>query len=181
MAVFIDCLDASEQTEATYNPLISLAVITITPARESDLYALNELMYQLHHEHHVQAPDSFKTAEEIEQEKSIARYLDNPDCLVFVATVESKVVGFITGHFCELISTVSKPVQMGSIDELYVLPEFRKQNIAQQLYSTLEKRLFEYGVKEVFVEVWDFNSSACQFYFKSGFAHHIHWLRKSIQ
>lgn len=181
MAVFIDCPIASEQTVTTYNSLIRLSVITIVPARESDLYALNELMYQLHHEHHLQAPDSFKTAEEIEQEKSIARYLDNPDCLVFVAMNGTQVVGFITGHFCELISTVSKPIQMGSIDELYVLPEFRKQQIAQQLYSTLEKRLFEYGVKEIFVEVWNFNSNACQFYFNSGFEHHIHWLRKSIQ
>lgn len=138
-------------------------------------------MYELHHEHHLQAPDSFKTAEEIEQEKSIARYLDDPECLVFVAKKHEKIVGFITGHFCELVSTVSKPIQMGSIDELYVAPEYRKQRIAQQLYSTLEQRFQEYGVKEVFVEVWHFNQSASQFYTNSGFGHHIHWLRKVIR
>ncbi len=181
MGVLVDCPVASKQNVATFYSIVRLSVITITSARESDLPVLNELMYQLHDEHHIQAPDSFKTAEEIEQEKSIARYLDNPDCLVFVAKKNEQLLGFITGHFCELISTVSKPIQMGSIDELYVLPEYRKQHIAQQLYLTLEKRFFEYGVKEIFVEVWDFNNSACQFYFKSGFEHHIHWLRKSIK
>ncbi len=156
-------------------------MLAIRSAKASDLEQLNDLMYQLHDEHHQQAPDSFKTAEEIEQEKSIARYLDNPECLVFVAIKDETVVGFITGHFCELISTVSKPVQMGSVDELYVLPDCRKQKVAQRLYQALETRFEEYGVKQVFVEVWNFNQSACEFYFDSGFNHHIHWLRKNIE
>ncbi|MBA5762945.1 GNAT family N-acetyltransferase [Vibrio sp. 404] len=155
-------------------------VFTIRPAKVTDLEQLNELMYQLHHEHHLQDPVSFKTALEIEQEKSIARYLDNPECLVFVTLLEEQVIGFITGHFCELISTVSKPVQMGSVDELYVLPDFRSQKVAQSLYQVLEQRFEEYGVQQVFVEVWNFNQSACQFYSKTGFAHHIHWLRKVL-
>ncbi len=156
-------------------------MIEFRPAKETDLEQLNELMFQLHHEHHLQAPDSFKTAEEIEQEKSIARYLDDPECLVFVATVQDKIIAFVTGHFCELISTVSKPVQMGSIDELYVIPEFRQQKVAQRLYQVLETRLAEYGVKQVFVEVWHFNRGACDFYSDSGFEHHIHWLRKTLE
>jgi len=155
-------------------------VFNIRSAKPADLEQLNELMYQLHHEHHRQEPDSFKTALEIEQEKSIARYLDNPECLVFVALSGEQVIGFITGHFCELISTVSKPVQMGSVDELYVLPNFRSQKIAQNLYQVLEQRFEEYGVQQVFVEVWNFNQNACQFYSKTGFKHHIHWLRKVI-
>ncbi|WP_428797242.1 N-acetyltransferase family protein [Vibrio kasasachensis] len=156
-------------------------MFTIRAAKSDDLEQLNELMYQLHHEHHLQAPDSFKTAQEIEQEKSIARYLDNPDCLVFTAMLDGQILGFITGHFCELISSVSKPVQMGSVDELYVLPSFRKQKVAQCLYQVLEQRFEEYGVQQVFVEVWNFNQTACQFYFNSGFEHHIHWLRKVIK
>ncbi|WP_260258533.1 GNAT family N-acetyltransferase [Vibrio intestinalis] len=157
-----------------------MPVPLILPAQCNDLEMLNDLMYELHHEHHLQAPDSFKTAEEIEQEKSIARYLDNPDCLVFVAKINDEIVGFITGHFCELISTVSQPVQMGSVDELYVSPSYRGKGIANALYQTLEQRFSEYGVKEVFVEVWHFNQGACEFYFDSGFSHHIHWLRKPI-
>ncbi|WP_165311429.1 GNAT family N-acetyltransferase [Vibrio ziniensis] len=155
--------------------------ILIAPAREEDLEELNDLMYELHHEHHVACPEHFKTAEDIEQEKSIARYLDTPECLVYVAKDDDSIIGFITGHFCELVSTVSKPVQMGSIDELYVLPEYRKQGVATLLYKKLEKTFIDYGVQQVFVEVWAFNQNAQHFYEDTGFEPHISWLRKSVK
>lgn len=154
--------------------------VQVRAANTSDLEQLNELMYLLHDEHHQFEPEHFKTAEEIEQEKSIARYIDGPDCVVFVAEVESIIVGFVTGHFCELVSTVSKPVQMGSIDELYILPSYRKQSIAKELCQKIEQRFAEYGVTQLFVEVWNFNERALNFYMEGGFAHHIHWLRKPI-
>ncbi|MDP5254946.1 MULTISPECIES: GNAT family N-acetyltransferase [unclassified Vibrio] len=154
--------------------------ISITPARLSDLSSLNELMYQLHDEHHKALPDTIKTADQIQQEKSIARYLDEPDCLVFVARVKGEVVGLVTGQFCELISPISQPLMMGSIDELYILPEYRRLDIGSMLITTLEEVFSDYGVKEVFVEVWEFNQSALTFYYERGFERHIHWLRRSL-
>ncbi len=49
---------------------------------------------------------------------------------------------------------------MGSVVELYVLPAFRGQGIASQLCHKLERVFKDYGVKQMFVEVWDFNQSA---------------------
>ncbi|MGR5239099.1 N-acetyltransferase family protein [Vibrio alfacsensis] len=158
-----------------------MSTFLIKPACFHDLESLNDLMFELHDEHHLQSPELFKTAEEIEQEKSIARYLDNPECLVFVAKNEDDIIGFISGHFCELISTVSKPVMMGSIDELYVLPEYRKQGAAKALVERMEATFLDYGVKQMFVEVWDFNQTAMTLYENHGFGHHIHWLRKSLK
>ncbi|EGA70410.1 hypothetical protein VISI1226_00055 [Vibrio sinaloensis DSM 21326] len=149
-------------------------------ANLNDLESLNDLMFQLHDEHHLQSPQYFKTADEIEQEKSIARYLDNPECLVFVATIDDQIIGFITGHFCELISTVSKPVQMGSIDELYVVVDYRNKGVAERLCQRIEQTFTDYGVTEMFVEVWDVNRSANCLYQKLGFVSHINWLRKPI-
>lgn len=154
--------------------------VTIRSAKDTDLEQLNDLMFELHNEHHQQCPNYFKTAEDIEQEKSIARYLDDPECLVFVACEKEVVIGFISGHFCELISTVSKPIQMGSIDELYVVQGRRSEGLATKLCRKIEQRFTEYGVKEIFVEVWEFNRSAVEFYRHFGFEHHIHWLRKSV-
>ena len=154
--------------------------VIIRVAHSHDLEQLNELMFKLHDEHHDQCPDHFKTAQEIEQDKSIARYINAPDCFVLVACIDNDIVGFITAHFCELTSSVSKPIQMGSVDELYVVPETRKFGIATQLYRDVEKRFDEYGVKQVFVEVWGFNQAALQLYQDFGFVHHIHWLRKPI-
>ena len=99
---------------------------------------------------------------------------------MYIATIEEEIVGFITGHFCELKALVSKPVQMGSIDEIFVIEEYRSSGIASQLFERIEKTFKEYGVKQVFVEVWDFNRSALAVYDKLGFNPHIHWLRKAI-
>ncbi|MCG6212403.1 GNAT family N-acetyltransferase [Vibrio furnissii] len=158
-----------------------MSSVSLQAAQIADLEILNQLMFDLHDEHHCACPEYFKTAEEVEQEKSIARYIENPDCLVLVAKVDTQIVGFITGYFSELVSSVSKPVPMGSIDELYVMPQYRQQGIARQLFSRLEQTFVEYGVAEVFVEVWDFNKEAQLFYQDVGFSHHIHWLRKSVR
>jgi len=158
-----------------------MSQISVVPARNNDLEVLNQMMYELHDEHHTACPEHFKTAEEIEQEKSIARYLEIPECLVFVAKQNQKIIGFITGHFCELVSMVSKPVPMGSVDELYVSPEFRQQGVASQLYKRLEQTFIDYGVEQVFVEVWAFNQNANRFYEEIGFQPHISWLRKSVK
>ena len=94
--------------------------------------------------------------------------------------VSDSIIGFVTGHFCELVSTVSKPVAMGSIDELFIMPEYRKSGVAEQLLAKIEQTLVDYGVQQIFVEVWDFNQAARALYNKLGFASHIHWLRKSV-
>ncbi|AUI86195.1 N-acetyltransferase [Vibrio azureus] len=152
----------------------------ITPAKADDLESLNDMMFELHHEHHIKEPGLFKSPEDIEQEKSVARYLDNPECLVYKATMEQKIVGFITGHFCELSSTVSQPIMMGSVDELYVVPYYRKKGIAKALIKKIESTFIDYGVEQIFVEVWHFNQTARSFYNEQGFMHHIHWLRKPV-
>ncbi len=157
-----------------------MTAFLILPASFDDVETLNDLMFDLHDEHHVQSPELFKTAEEIEQEKSIARYLDDPECLVYVAVHAKEIVGFISGHFCELTSTVSQPVMMGSVDELYVLPEYRKQGVAKLLLDRIETTFIQYGAKQMFVEVWDFNQQALSLYAKQGFGPHIHCLRKPL-
>ncbi|WP_086980986.1 GNAT family N-acetyltransferase [Vibrio aphrogenes] len=156
--------------------------IQIRAAQTQDLPKLDELMFCLHQEHHLASPDLFKSPQDIEQEKSVARYLQAPDCLVYIALDLStgELVGFVTGHFAELVSTVSKPVPMGSIDELYIVPSYRQAGLASQLLRKIEQTLIDYGVQQLFVEVWDFNQAAKTLYNKIGYNHHIHWLRKSV-
>ncbi len=51
------------------------------------------------------------------------------------------IVGFITGQFCELISPISKPVTMGSVDELYVLAKYRHMSVATLLMDKLQNNV----------------------------------------
>ncbi len=155
-------------------------MLRVRIANYDDLESLNSMMYELHDYHHRNEPDHIKSADESLELKNITHYLDSPDCLVYVAEMNEEVVGFVTGHFCELTSIISQPVFMGSVDELWVCPSFRQQGIAQALCDKLDKRFAEYGVKRVFVEVWDFNQSAIAFYQKARFKHQIHMLYKDL-
>lgn len=154
--------------------------ITINSATRHDVKKLDKLMHALHDEHHIAQPDFFKSADEIAEEKQIKLYLDQPDGIVFCARQDKEIIGFVTGHFSEFSSTVSLPVFMGSVDELYVVPQFRKQGIGQALLKRIESEFKDYGVKHIFVEVWAFNKTAVDMYQNFGFEHHIHWLRKDV-
>ncbi|MCL9774944.1 GNAT family N-acetyltransferase [Vibrio methylphosphonaticus] len=159
---------------------------TIRSAKADDLETLNDLMYELHQYHHQAVPEDFKSADEVQQEKSIARYLDSPECLVLVLTVDgaepsaNPIVGFITAQFCELLSPISRPCLVGNIDELFVLPSYRQHGYGQALLAKAELRLRELGASQILVEVWDFNQAALDLYKKEGFFSHIHCLRKKI-
>jgi ribosomal protein S18 acetylase RimI-like enzyme len=153
---------------------------TISVPNESDIPRLKALSFELHDMHHKAVPEHFKTAEEILSEKEISSYLYDPQCLIYVAKSESQIVGFVTGHFCELQALVSKPIQMGSIDEIYIAEGYRHLGIAKSLFEKLETTFKQCGATQIFVEVWDFNQSALAVYEKLGFNPHIHWLRKAI-
>jgi ribosomal protein S18 acetylase RimI-like enzyme len=156
----------------------------IKPASRIHLSQLRAMMRQLHAEHHQREPDQFKTPEDVEKSKDIATYYDDPNCLIFVALDDSlkgsPCVGFISGHFCELTSSVSKPITMGSVDELFVLSSHRKQGIGKDLLEQLSARFKLYGASQLFVEVWHSNVGAVEMYQQFGFSHHIHWLRKPL-
>lgn len=161
-----------------------LSSTEIKPATRKHLLQLRDMMRALHEEHHLRDPDLFKEPDDVEKSKDIATYLDDPNCLVYVVIDKQQskrtCVAFISGHFCELISTVSKPIMMGSVDELYVKPEWRHKGLGRALMDHLNHVLKQYGATQVFVEVWHSNIEAVKMYQEYGFSHHIHWLRKAL-
>ncbi len=152
----------------------------IRHATADDLSSLHKLMFELHNEHHQAEPDHFKSANQVMAEKDIKQYIDAPDAFVFVSVFEQGVVGFATGHFGEFESSISQPVMMGSIDELYVYPESRNHGIGSDLLTRCAQEFEDYGVKQVMVEVWDFNQVAIKLYRSLGYQAHIHCLRKIL-
>ncbi|WNJ95083.1 GNAT family N-acetyltransferase [Vibrio ruber] len=156
-------------------------MVTIRLAKSTDLPVLEQMMYELHNEHHLACPQHFKSAQAVMEEKRISDYLESPEGLVFVAFGNHYCIGFVSGHFADLVSSVSQPILMGSIDEFYVFPSYRGQGIGTQLLQRIEKEFEDYGVQQLFVEVWDFNQPAIKLYQKLGFGHHIHCLRKGIR
>ncbi|CAM4432522.1 GNAT family N-acetyltransferase [Vibrio agarivorans] len=157
---------------------LSQVDLVIRAATTTDLEALNEMMYCLHDEHHQMYAELFKPADQIE--KSIAHYIDHPECLVLVAEHQQQVIAFVSGYFGQYQSPVSQPVLMGSIDELYVLSAYRRFGVGAQLLERMQRDFTHYGAKYLFVEVWDSNTAGVEFYRRLGFVNHIHCLAKPL-
>lgn len=60
---------------------------------------------------------------------------------LFVAIEEDRIIGYIFGHF-QIQENKTSYIEIGSkcfyVDELYVLPEYRKKGIGRKLFKLLE-------------------------------------------
>lgn len=77
-----------------------------------------------------------------------------------IAYEEDKDVAFIT---------YDKSFDTADIEDVFVIPEYRKKGVANKLIENLILTLKEEGIKEVFLEVRKSNIPAINLYTKSGF------------
>ena len=61
-----------------------------------------------------------------------------------VAVDNNKIIGYVFGHFYTM-ENKSSYVEIGSncfsVDEIYVLPEYRSQGVGKELFRQMEKRV----------------------------------------
>ena len=93
-------------------------------------------------------------------ERSIASELENPLSLWLVYEQEGKVLGYIGSQSVEPESDMMN---------LAVLPEARKQGIAQALVAELTRLLHSRGIESLTLEVRRSNGPAIALYTKLGF------------
>ena len=86
---------------------------------------------------------------------------------IFVAEENEKIVGFITG---EILSKKEwYTVQLGTINNLYVLEEYRHKGIGKQLMQTMMNSFKEKGIETFELYAFSNNVDALKFYEKLGF------------
>ena len=86
--------------------------------------------------------------------------------IYYVCNVEGLICGFVEGSVGE--RSKSKLSKLGSVDELFVLPEFRGKGIAQELLTQLEADFKESGCDHVVTFTDIENSNAQSTYEKFG-------------
>lgn len=86
---------------------------------------------------------------------------ENPFCSLFVAEEKGIIIGFIDFWIT---------FDSGCINQIAVLPGYRKQGIASILMKDALNRLAGQGVKSVTLEVRTKNTSAIRLYEKFGFS-----------
>jgi ribosomal protein S18 acetylase RimI-like enzyme len=82
------------------------------------------------------------------------------------ATVDGKKVGFVV---LTVSSHLYLPIRTGRVEELYVIPEFRRQGVGRMLFRYAATVLKRAGSVRIDLTVLDDNSPARQFWTAQGF------------
>ena len=151
-------------------------MITITNYSPTDHAELLRLLLVLHSSYFTEnAPAQYQ---ELRKEKSIKSSYENylsgieqngdGTWRVLVAKNEAgQLVGFIIGSISKDEHLVLSKI--GTLEDWFVLPEFRQQEIGLDLYNELEKWFKEKGCKQVTSGTWEGNDISIIAHKKAGF------------
>lgn len=92
----------------------------------------------------------------------LATEVNSPLSVLVTSQQGGKIVGFALGRVV---------VDEGELYQIGVLPEFRRQGIAERLLTELQERMRERGAVCCFLEVRSRNSGAIALYQKLGYSH----------
>ena len=104
-------------------------------------------------------------------EKTISNYIQevikDKNSLLFISNINEKISGVIRSRIDERI--FYKPKRRGNIIDFYVLPEFRRSKVGEQLLQKTYDTLLEKGAKIIVTEFPTQNKIAANFYKKNGY------------
>lgn len=144
-------------------------IMVIRKLKESDYDMVSELYMQLD-EIHVQArPDCFvrRDKEKIYPREAFAHNLSYPGGLELGAFDGEQLVGIVSATLWEESGMV-KDVKTVCLDNIYVLPVYRRRGIAARLFAEVELWAKERGALRLDLHTWDFNKSAIAMYLAMG-------------
>lgn len=143
--------------------------MVIRKLTESDYDMVIELYRQLD-EMHVQArPDYFvhRDKEKIYPKDAFLHNLSYPGGLELGAFEKEQLVGIVSATLWEESGMV-KDVKTVCLDNLYVLPAYRRKGIAARLFEEVELWAKEQGAIRLDLHTWDFNKNAIAMYYAMG-------------
>ncbi len=143
--------------------------LTIRRARDSDLPAINKLLYEVHKVHSDARPDLFKAGAKKYTDEELRAIIAEDRTPVFVAEREGRVVGYA---FCIHQQYVHHnnmtDIKTLYIDDLCVDEDARGAHIGQALYTYVLSYAKEQGCYNLTLNVWADNKGALAFYEKVG-------------
>lgn len=96
--------------------------------------------------------------------------MEGEGSVLLVAQWEGRVVGFVVALIRESLPIpIITPRRYAVIDSLGVAREFRRRGIGKALMDRAEEWALVKGIREMELNVWEFNSDAIAFYERRGF------------
>lgn len=142
----------------------------IRRAQETDLEAIDRLLYQVNMVHYKGRPDLFKAGEKKYTDQEFRELLQDESRPVFVAVDEK---GNVQGYaFCifqqKKNHNILTDIRTLYIDDLCVDEACRGQHIGSALYEYVKAFAKEQGCYNLTLNVWALNESAMRFYERCG-------------
>lgn len=141
--------------------------MNIRKARKEDMKAVQDLRYKLSkYEKEIGLNIAVPEWGYTEVGETDYNYFLNKQ-FIYVAEEDEKIVGFITGEI--LPKKEWYTVQLGTINNLYVLEDYRHKGIGKQLMQTMINSFKEKGIETFELYAFSNNVDALKFYEKLGF------------
>ncbi|WP_079253948.1 GNAT family N-acetyltransferase [Endozoicomonas arenosclerae] len=157
--------------------------LIIRRATDKDINSLPALMYELDRFHYENNPEVYRTPEAMHSERverNIFDHYRSGKFVVFLAVVDGKEVGMVSGLIKKMNSITSWPKTVGFVNELVVLPELRGGQAATDLMAKIEQYFAEQGATEMGLNVSSFNERAQGLYKKLGYDYDSHLMIKPL-
>ncbi len=153
----------------------------IRPLKESDYDALAELYFQLDEMHALARPDCVvhRSREETYPKDAFVHNLAYPDCVELGAFEEDRLIGFVAATLWKE-SGMRKDLKTVCLDNIFVLPTYRRRGIAAKLFAQVEVWAKERGAVRLELHTWAFNKSALAMYEAMGMAPQRYVLEKQL-
>lgn len=132
---------------------------------EADYDKVIELYKELDEFHVLARPDFFvhRPKEEIYPKDAFIHNLAYPGGLELGAFEHDQLVGIVRATLWEESGMV-KDVKTVCLDDIYVLPTYRRKGIASKLFTEVECWAKEQGAVRLDLHTWDFNKNAISLY-----------------
>lgn len=106
--------------------------------------------------------------EDVFPQEAFEANMINPECLMLGAFDEpDNMIGLVRATLWKESGMV-KTVKVVCLDDIYVVPEYRRDGIATKLFEAVEQWAREQGAARLELHTWDFNQGAIALYCAMG-------------
>lgn len=113
----------------------------------------------------------FENEEPVAHARELEKLLSNPDFLVFVVTIDNKVIGGLTSYVLHRYYH-SKPIAY--IYDVGIEPSFQRKGYGKALITEVCNFCKQHGFEEAYVEAESDDIDAVNFYRKTKFSTEMH-------
>lgn len=142
---------------------------SIRPAELSDREKIKPLQKEIADLHHEGRPDLFRTEARYYIEESFSDRMSKEGAVVYVAEHEGEIIGYV---FANIIKYRDHPTYVDFdsfyIDEICVLEKYRRLGVGEALFNRCVEIAREQGCRNLFLQVYSFNTGAITFYERMG-------------